>query len=1081
MIRKICLPLMICVGLLLQSACFNEHYTISADLFYSSGLTCDTIAPEVVGISSLSCSEIQIVFSEDMNPSSVQDVSNYNIKGLPILLAVQDTESPNIVNLITESQDQQTYQLIISNVSDAAGTILENAVTLNIQTNCSDDPCPVVEQVNPIHNSLLSIQFSEIVDSTTALDENNYSIPGLTITDVISSSNPFFVNVYTSAQLAIPYQIEFGAIQDTTGNVLCGNTTANFSGTLITDSVPPYLTAVNAINNHMVELTFNEPMAKNTLLDISNYSILGLDVEGVFIKDDSNKVIRLLTSSQTTNSYTCSVSSSLTDIIGNALNLPNSGVFTGVGTAPVSFELVNGKALSPDTIEVFFSAILDETSANTAGNYSIPGLTILDASRDSSNPVRVVLTTSPQLFQSYTLTVNGLLNTLGTSIGSLNTLDFMGEITLCISSISAPNSTKLWITFNREVELPACNNSSNYIIDTGTYPPVSVSFAQRDSTDLRKVQLDTSPQNGFSYTMNVSNLLDTNGNPIGTTGACNSYAFTGNGTTDIDPPAIVSINRLTTHSFQIVFDENVELVTAETLANYQISPLLALNSVTRDSGDYRVVTIETAEMEFVTYTVTITNVADLVGNAILSPGINDTFLGEDAPKVSEVVALDENHVMIIFTEDVDQTSAETATNYSIPGLTVSTALRMTNELSTVILTTNNQVNGQLYTLTVSNVMDLIGTPVGTPNTGTFDGVTIPNPTLPTWIGGGSDGWKSTNGSTAGSAQSAFNSPTSLILNGGALYISEYSNHRLSKWLANGTSVGWIGVSHTTAFLGGSGTSSGTGDGEFNNCEGVDFDSLGNLYVVDASNARIHKWDSAMVYQGWVGKGHTSGFATGGTCSAGSGDGEMNYPEEILVLPDDSFLVTDSGNHRVQKWDSSGSYIGWIGKGHTAGWTAGGTGSSGTGDGEFNTPLGIWLTIDNELLVADFLNHRVQLWTLAGSYIGWIGKTHTSGFVSGGTASSGSGDGQFNRPAGLFVDTVGSIYVADFNNHRIQKWSKSGVYIGWIGGGHTSGFEAGGTAVSGNAPGQFNSCQMLRIDSTGTMYVVDTGNDRVLKY
>src|SRR5262245_65043870 len=56
-------------------------------------------------------------------------------------------------------------------------------------------------------------------------------------------------------------------------------------------------------------------------------------------------------------------------------------------------------------------------------------------------------------------------------------------------------------------------------------------------------------------------------------------------------------------------------------------------------------------------------------------------------------------------------------------------------------------------------------------------------------------------------------------------------------------------------------------------------------------------------------------------------------------------------------------------------------------------------------------------------------------------TSGSGDGQFSRPTGVATDAVGNVYVADYGNNRIQKFTSTGTYL----------LQSG---TLGNANGQF---------------------------
>ncbi|CAF2246921.1 unnamed protein product, partial [Rotaria magnacalcarata] len=66
-----------------------------------------------------------------------------------------------------------------------------------------------------------------------------------------------------------------------------------------------------------------------------------------------------------------------------------------------------------------------------------------------------------------------------------------------------------------------------------------------------------------------------------------------------------------------------------------------------------------------------------------------------------------------------------------------------------------------------------------------------------------------------------------------------------------------------------------------------------------------------------------------------------------------------------------------------------------------------------LYVADFGNNRVMRWTQGDKKQGTV--------VVGGNGA-GAGPNQLNRPIGLSFDRYGNLYVADHNNHRVQRFS-----------------------------------------------------------
>jgi NHL repeat/Thrombospondin type 3 repeat len=202
-------------------------------------------------------------------------------------------------------------------------------------------------------------------------------------------------------------------------------------------------------------------------------------------------------------------------------------------------------------------------------------------------------------------------------------------------------------------------------------------------------------------------------------------------------------------------------------------------------------------------------------------------------------------------------------------------------------------------------------------------------------------------------------------------------------------------------------SAGTGDGQFGGIIGVATDASGNVYVADSGNHRIQKFSSTGSF-----------IAKWGSCTCGDLDGNGKFGSLGGVATDNSgnVYVTDTpdytggGDDRIQKFSSSGSFI--------AKW-----GSHGTGDGQFWGPGGVATDAAGNVYVADLSNARIQKFSSSGNFITKWG-------------SYGSGDGQFYWVRGVATDAAGNVYVADghdpvypaYRPDRIQKFSPSGSFI-----------------------------------------------------
>jgi len=131
------------------------------------------------------------------------------------------------------------------------------------------------------------------------------------------------------------------------------------------------------------------------------------------------------------------------------------------------------------------------------------------------------------------------------------------------------------------------------------------------------------------------------------------------------------------------------------------------------------------------------------------------------------------------------------------------------------------------------------------------------------------------------------------------------------------------------------------------------------------------------------------------------------------------------------------------------------GERGVKAGQFLYPTGLAVDTTGILFVADVQNHRVQRITPGGGVA-----------VVGGR---GVGRGQFASPQGIATDEEDSFFVVEEGNHRVQKFTREGVLTLLFGRqGRGAGELQGPTAIA-VAPG------------SGDIFVADTGNSRVQRF
>lgn len=132
------------------------------------------------------------------------------------------------------------------------------------------------------------------------------------------------------------------------------------------------------------------------------------------------------------------------------------------------------------------------------------------------------------------------------------------------------------------------------------------------------------------------------------------------------------------------------------------------------------------------------------------------------------------------------------------------------------------------------------------------------------------------------------------------------------------------------------------------------------------------------------------------------------------------------------------------------------GRLGSGPEQFMDIGAVAADSEGNIYVTDFANHRVQKFSPDGIFLGvFIGV-------------QGSSPGLVNAPVGIAIDHQDNIYLAEAGNRRVQKFNRNGVYQT-----HWGEF--------GNGDGQFNQPSGIAVDRFGNVYVADSGSGRVQKF
>lgn len=504
----------------------------------------------------------------------------------------------------------------------------------------------------------VTVDFNESMQNTLALrTAARYQFSGpSTVTAVsvsVTSSTRVAVEVTGEMQTGGTYTV---TVTPTTGILdLAGNTLSatfnhiDFSGL----GVAPQVQEATALDPNTVRVTFNEDMQDTAQIrTASRYTFTGpttITAASVLVSSATTVDVTITGTMHDFGIYTVYVGppyTGIVDLVGNSLDPAHHSV-TFSGLAGYA-QIVSASANTNGTIRVTYDSAMRRVNpasiddATNPSNYALAsGTGILRTPQSvavvqaSPTIVDVSVNGEMTLGATYTITVSNVLSDDGKPLDpAYDSADFSGYgVRPRVSSATATDSTTIQVVYNEDMENNGIvTNPAHYHISGGPLA-VTATGADWDGTSRTTVNVTVSGEmrTGLTYTLTVGPVSNPPPSYVGLNDASRNSldpayhvtTFTGVG----EPPRVLSATSLTYQTVRVLFNEHLDTLSAEVPGNYVILPALGVTLAQKLEDE--AVTLTTEEQASgEDYTVTVSNVKDLAGNAVLPPHHQADFTGK---------------------------------------------------------------------------------------------------------------------------------------------------------------------------------------------------------------------------------------------------------------------------------------------------------------------------------------------------------------------------------------------------------------------------------------------------------------------
>lgn len=266
--------------------------------------------------------------------------------------------------------------------------------------------------------------------------------------------------------------------------------------------------------------------------------------------------------------------------------------------------------------------------------------------------------------------------------------------------------------------------------------------------------------------------------------------------------------------------------------------------------------------------------------------------------------------------------------------------------------------------------------------------------------------------------------------------------------------------------------------------GLHFDRLGRLWVADSNNNRVLMYEAASFRDSQPKPDRVFGQPDFVTVSSGTTAEKISGPYGVFVDGEDRLWVADTSNNRVLFFDEISSNNNGAEADGVLGQAGFLSSTSGTTNSKMNFPESVVVSPDMTLFVADSSNNRVLRFNNAAD----IGNGPPASAVLGQpdflTSTPGTSATTMRFPTAVSLDSSDSLWVTDYSNRRLIRFDlastkpNGAAATGILG---QPDFLTSAAAVTISSRGHIQSYGKAFIDATGSLWIPDTENNRVLRF